>query len=69
MEKYGLVPKAVWPEAFTSGRSMRLRKIMNYKVHNYTFTVALLRPDIYLKQAGIYLGPIIYLNLLLPVYL
>jgi len=38
-----LVPKAVWPEAFTSGRSMKLRKIMNYKVHNYTFTVALLR--------------------------
>ena len=45
VEKYGLVPKAVWPEAFTSGRSLRLRKIMNYKVHvhvhNYTFTVLL----------------------------
>ena len=38
VEKYGLVPKAVWPEAFTSGRSMRLRKIMNYKVHiNYVY--------------------------------
>ena len=39
VEKYGLVPKAVWPESFTSGRSMRLRKIMNYKVCNYTFTI------------------------------
>ena len=32
VEKYGLIPKEVWPEAFTAGRSMRLRKIMNYKV-------------------------------------
>jgi len=35
VEKYGLVPKAVWPESFTSGRSMRLRKIMNYKLREY----------------------------------
>lgn len=41
VEKYGLVPKAVWPEAFTSGRSMRLRKIMNYKVQYCTFTLFL----------------------------
>lgn len=32
VEKYGLVPKAVWPEAFTSNRSMRLRRIINHKV-------------------------------------
>ena len=32
VEKYGLIPKEVWPEAFTADRSMRLRKIMNYKV-------------------------------------
>ncbi|XP_068679039.1 bleomycin hydrolase-like [Montipora foliosa] len=35
VEKYGLVPKEVWPEAFTAGRSMRLRKIMNYKLREY----------------------------------
>ena len=32
VEKYGLIPKEVWPEAFTAGRSIRLRKMMNYKV-------------------------------------
>lgn len=49
VEKYGLVPKAVWPEAFTSGRSMRLRKIMNYKVC-YIFIVCLLsQVDVHVK--------------------
>ena len=35
VEKYGLIPKEVWPEAFTAGHSMRLRKIMNHKVIIY----------------------------------
>lgn len=35
VEKYGLVPKAVWPEAFTSNRSMRLRRIINHKLREY----------------------------------
>ncbi|CAH3151188.1 unnamed protein product, partial [Porites evermanni] len=39
VEKYGLIPKEVWPEAFTAGRSMRLRKIMNYKLREYAVTL------------------------------
>ena len=34
VQKYGLIPKAVWPETFCAGRSMRLRRILNYKVHD-----------------------------------
>lgn len=39
VEKYGLVPKEVWPEAFTAGRTVRLRKIMNYKLREYAVTL------------------------------